>query len=199
MSSVPTECTKNDENLARGGRPRDGGVSACYDAYVAALEALLAEAEERGLADEPGTDAAVRRLAWAAAQEAHPAPRTSVAYRCHAAGVPLPPRGRPPAAGVIVLPPVAVRRSGTALYDAAWVERVSQHLEPYRADTDPTATGNSLPAHVADTYAARAVRRAAEAARGASRGAAPRIGFLIWTVAAGAAAACALFAVRLHP
>ncbi len=195
MSSVPTEYSEKGEKPGRG-RPMDWHVSACFSSYISALDALRQEADARGIADEPGTDAAVRRLAWAAAQEAHPAPRTSVAYRCHQAGIPLPPRGRPPAAGVLVLPPVAVRRSGVALYDSAWVERVAQHLEPHRADPDPTATGKPLPAHVAATYAARAVRRAAEATRGASRGVAPRIGFLVWALAAGAAA-CIILA--LHP
>lgn len=47
-------------------------------------------------------------------------------------------------------------------------------------------------------YLPEAARAALEAAQRGARGVAPRIGFLAWTVAAGAAAAL-VFAVRLHP
>lgn len=163
----------------------DWNVTACFASYVASLDALRSDAEARGVTNEPGADAAIRRFAWAVAQEAYPAPRTSVAYRCHQAGVPLPPRGRPPLEGVLVLPPVAVRRSGTALFDEGWAERVAQRLES-RHRMPPAATGKPLPAHVIATYAQRALRRANEAVREPEGHGVP------WFVPAAAAAAAAV-------
>ena len=105
-------------------RPRDPELTAFEDTYKWALGDLA------NLYALPEDDPDVTRAAWHLAMAEHPVPPHSAHVRCHRDGLPLPPRGRPPASAADLppLPPVACRRSGLALFDGAWVAREGQHL-----------------------------------------------------------------------
>lgn len=77
-------------------------------------------------------------VAWHAATLIHPVPRQYQPYACPTDDVVLMAKALVSAIGAhanapdpsLVLPLVAARRSGLALYDAAWIARVGRHLDP---------------------------------------------------------------------
>lgn len=110
---------------AHRGRPRDPAVTEFMDEYTRARTDLA------NLYSLAADDPDVCRAAWRIATEYRPTAVGAARMRCRRAGIPLPPRGRPPAADDMPpVPRVACKRTGTACLDGAWALRTSTHLGP---------------------------------------------------------------------